>query len=118
MNSEKRTHERKNLASNEIQGIFSIILKDEKIEFNDVCDVSISGMGITVDHMLDKDSPIQVSYESDDFSVLINAEIAWMEKQEDDSFRVGVQFSTENVDNNVMLFMTMREYIDDFGEAF
>jgi hypothetical protein len=31
---------------------------------------------------------------------------------------MGVQFSNENMDDNVMLFMTLREYIDDFGEAF
>ena len=118
MNSEKRDHERKNLASDEIQGKFSIILKNEEIEFSDVNDVSISGMGIRLDHFVEKGTPIQVSYVSEDFSVLINADIVWTEKLEDNFFRIGVQFSNENVDNNVMLFMTMREYIDDFGEAF
>jgi len=118
MNSEKRNHERKNLASDQIEGIFSIVVKDEKIVFDDVHDVSISGMGIRVDHFLDKDVPIEVCYESDDFNIAINAEIAWQEKLEDNSFRIGVQFSNENMDGNVMLFMTMREYIDDFGEAF
>ena len=118
MNKEKRNHERKNLASDQIQGTFSIILKDEKIVFDQVNDVSISGMGICVDHFLDKDQSIQVCYESDDFNVSINAEIAWEEKLDDNSFRIGVQFSNENMDGNVMLFMTMRAYIDDFGELF
>ena len=118
MNSEKRNHERKNLASDQIEGIFSIIVKDEKIVFDQVNDVSISGMGIRVDHFLDKDQPIKVCYESDDFNIEINAEIVWEEKLEDNTFRIGVQFSNENMDGNVMLFMTMREYIDDFGELF
>jgi len=118
MNTEKRDQERKNLSSGQIPGKFSILLKNEEIEFDHVNDVSISGMGICLDHYLGNESYLKVSYLSEDFSVVINAEVIWQEKLDDNSFRIGVQFSNENVDNNVMLFMAMREYIDDFGVAF
>jgi hypothetical protein len=115
MNSDKRNHERKNLASDQIQGKFAIITNEERIEFDKVNDVSISGMGLGVDHSLGENSPLQVSYESEDLNILINAKIIWQEKV-DSGFHVGIEFSNENVDSNVMLFMAMREYIDDFGE--
>lgn len=118
MKSEQRTQARRNLSSDQIPGKFSVLLKNEEIEFTQVNDVSISGMGICLDHYLGKESHLQVSYQSDDLSILINAEVIWQEKLEDNSFRIGVQFSNEDVDSNVMLFMAMREYIDDFGEAF
>jgi len=118
MNSDKRNHERKNLASDQIPGLFSISVKGDKIEFRKVNDVSISGMGIYLENAIDVDKDIQVSYESDDFSVTINAEVAWKVNAEDGGIRIGVQFSNESMDDNVMLFMTMREYIDDFGESF
>ena len=118
MNTEKRDQERNSLSSGQIPGKFSLILKENEIEFNQVNDVSISGMGICLDHYLGQESSLQVSYISDDLSVIINAEVVWQEKLEDNTFRIGIQFSNEQVDSNVMLFMAMREYIDDFGVAF
>lgn len=118
MNDENRVQERNSLSSGQIPGKFSLILKDEEVEFNQVNDVSISGMGICLDHFLGQESAIKVSYVSDDCSVVINADVVWQEKLDDNSFRIGIQFSNEQVDNNVMLFMAMRAYIDDFGVAF
>lgn len=118
MNTDKRDQERNSLSSGQIPGKFSLMLKEGEIEFHQVNDVSISGMGICLDHYLGQESSLKVSYVSDDLSVVINAEVVWQEKLEDNTFRVGIQFSNEQVDNNVMLFMAMREYIDDFGVAF
>ena len=75
-------------------------------------------MGILLDHHIPENSNVQVSYQSDDFSVSIGAEVIWNEKISDNVHRMGIQFSNENMDDNVMLFMTLREYIDDFGESF
>ena len=98
--------------------IFYHTFPDLPVEFDKVNDVSISGMGLVVDHSLDENSPLQVSYESDDLNILVNAKIIWQENAGASSFRIGVEYSNENVDSNVMLFMAMREYIDDFGESF
>ena len=111
---EKRRHERKNLAYEQIPGIFQIGFDDKKIEFNQVNDVSISGMGILIDSHVAEKSQVSISYEADDFQIAIQAEVVWQEKLSDDVYRMGLQFSNKNVDENVMLFMTLREYIDEF----
>jgi len=112
---EKRRHERKNLVYEQIPGKFHIGLGDERIEFNQVNDVSISGMGILLEQYLAKNSEITVEYEADDFYVKIQAEVVWQEKLSDEVYRMGIHFSNNSVDDNVMLFMALREYIDDFG---
>ena len=118
MNSEKRNHERKNLDYDQIPGKFQIEFAGKLIEFNQVNDVSISGMGLLVDCSISVGQNIQIGYQSEDFSTAIDAEVVWEEKLSDDVFRLGIEFSNKNMDDNIMLFMTMREYIDDFGEPF
>ena len=118
MNSEKRNHERKNLDYDQVPGKFHIVVSGESIEFNQVNDVSISGMGLLLPRSVSAGQNVEINYSSDDFSTKIEAEVVWDEKLSDDVFRIGVEFSNKNMDDNINLFMTLREYIDDFGEAF
>jgi len=118
MESEKRSHKRKNLDYDQIPGKFQVELGDEAIEFNQVNDVSISGMGLLFPKSISAGDTIRISYVSNDFSTSIEAEVVWEEKLSDGVFRLGVEFSNKKMDDNIMLFMTLREYIDDFGEAF
>ena len=104
--------------SDKIPGSFHIEYGGEKHAFHLVNDVSISGMGIYLDNKIPDQTEVIVSYVSEDFQVAISGSIIWSEQLTDNSFRMGVQFSSDNMDDNVMLFMTLREYIDDFGEAF
>lgn len=117
MSREKRGYDRENLVRADIPGAFEIEIDGTSHAFGKVNDVSISGMGINMPMSLTVGKPVVIRYVSEDFRVALNANIAWCVKS-DDGFRIGVQFSTENLDANVMFFMTLREYIDDFGEAF
>jgi len=117
MNSEKRNHERKNLDYDQILGKFQVSFTDEVIEFDQVNDVSISGMGLLFPRSVPAGEIINISYVSDDFCTAVDAEVVWEEKLSDGVFRLGVEFSNANMDDNIMLFMTLREYIDDFGES-
>ena len=116
--AENRAHDRRNLSFDQIPGEFTIEHAGKKHAFSQVNDVSISGMGILLDACLSVGTQVTVSYEAEDFSVSIGAEIIWSEKLSEALSRIGIQFSNANLDENVMLFMTLREYIDDFGEAF
>ena len=117
MTDERRGHDRESLAKAEIPGKFLIETDGASQTFNQVCDVSISGMGLVLNNAMNTGQEIKIKYVSEDFSVAINAVVAWCVPDQDDH-RVGIQFSSEDLDANVMLFMTLREYIDDFGEAF
>ena len=118
VDAEKRSYERKNLSYEQVPGEFHVILNGEKSVFNQVNDVSISGMGILLNKELPANSTVVVGYESEEFCVSINAKVAWTETLSAGAYRIGIHFSNENMDDNVMLFMTLREYIDDFGEEF
>lgn len=118
METENRHHERKNLRYDSIPGKFLIEIGDDKLPFNQVNDVSISGMGILLDQNIPENSQVRISYNSPEFSVSIAAQIIWCDRLSENVYRMGIQFSSDNMDDNVMLFMTLREYIDDFGEAF
>jgi len=67
----------------------------------------MSGMGIRVDYDINDDETIQICCELGDYHVTINAEIAWQKKPEDNGFRIGVQFSNENMNNNVSLYTAL-----------
>jgi len=118
MDSEKRNHERRNLYYDQIPGTFQIEFSGELIEFNQVNDVSISGMGLLIPRSVPAGEKIKIGYLSQDFSTMIDAEVVWAEKISDAVFRLGIEFSNKNMDDNIMLFMTLREYIDHFGESF
>ncbi|MDX1812480.1 MAG: PilZ domain-containing protein [Gammaproteobacteria bacterium] len=116
--TEKRLHERKNLAYENIPGEFCLEINGQKEVFSQVNDVSISGMGIFLERHIAEKTDLIVSYTSDDFQIAIPGTVIWSEKLDDKGCRIGVQLSSDNMDDNVMLFMTLREYIDDFGESF
>jgi len=116
--AEKRRHERKNLSYQDIPGEFHIVTKYDRIPFNQVNDVSISGMGVLLHYDLDAHTDVHVTYTSDEYSIDLEAKIAWKEILADDVFRYGIEFEIINMDDNVMFFMTLREYIDDFGASF
>lgn len=114
---EKRAYERKNLAYEQVPGKFHVVHENRLVEFNQVNDVSVSGMGILLDVDIRPGCEIKVAYEADDLMVALDAEVVWQEKLSDDVFRVGIKFATNNMNDNVMLFMALREYIDNFDEA-
>ena len=118
MSEEQRLHDRESLDRNKIPGIFSVEAGGGSHTFTRVNDVSISGMGIHIDCPFENGKEVIIKYVSTEFNIAIRALVAWCVEDDDDGYKVGVQYSTEDLDANVMMFMTMREHIDDFGEAF
>lgn len=117
MSEEQRVHDRENLERTSIPGSFSIEADGQSHTFNQVNDVSISGMGIQLDCCFENGKEVIVKYTSTEFNIAIRALVAWCVEDED-GYKVGVQYTSDDLDTNVMMFMTLREHIDDFGEAF
>lgn len=116
---ERRTHERKAIRRDDIPGEFTITVGGEAFSFNEVHDVSISGMGLSFQQALKEGEEVTLEYNSDSFSVSLVATVSWCEKNNhNESYRIGLRFSCGSMNDNVMFFMTLREYIDDFGEEF
>ncbi len=112
---ENRAHQRENLAYEQVPGNFLIEVGAQKHVFSQVNDVSISGLGILIDKHIPEGSAVWVSYHSVDFSISIAANVVWSNQLADGVYRMGVQFDSGKMDDNVLLFMTLRKYIDEFG---
>lgn len=114
--AERRKHERANLKRDDIPGAFYIDVGDKSHQFFHVNDVSISGMGIDFQEQVPAGTPIALRYVSDDFRIELNGDVAWCEPQAQAApFRLGIKFDPTHMDDNVMFFMTLREFVDDFG---
>ena len=117
MSEERRSHERKTLdrEANEIPGHFYMIIDEQRIEFSRVQDVSVSGMGVILSQRIAVGTDIELVFDSADFLVKLHAMVAWEESCKD-GWRLGIQFDTRNMNDNVMFFMTLREYLDQFDQ--
>jgi len=109
---ENRQHERLNLVYDQIPGQFYIRHQNERIELNYVNDVSLSGMGVLVSKELQSGDKIIIGYEADGFSLELKAEVIWHDQCPDKSYRIGVRFSTTNLNINELMLTALKEYID------
>ena len=117
MSDERREHQRANLRRDDIPGTFYMIANGQRHPFVQANDVSVSGMGVELDTELSEKLEVSVGYLSDDFSVELTATVVWCRPApEGGQFHVGLQFSDARVNDNVLFFMTVREYVDDFGD--
>lgn len=115
---ERREHERKQLSRN-IPGAFYVDFAGRSHPFTHVSDVSISGMGVVLPAEIPSGAEVALRYESRDFNMKLHGTVAWVGRSSDGfDGGMGINFSTDDMDRNVLFFMTLREYIDDFGERF
>jgi len=113
MSRERRKHERIPLGHTDVQVKFSIEIDGVSHEFNKVADVSISGMGLVLPIRVEVGAKIVLRFNSSDLNVELEGEVVWVETVGERHF-IGVQFDSSNVDNNVLFFMSVREYLDHF----
>jgi len=115
MNEDRRRSPRGRLRRDEVPGRFYLLVEGERFDLDDAHDVSVSGMGITLARALAVDTPVRLGYEDDSFRLELAAEVAWCEAQGQGA-RLGLRFSPDpmQANDNVLFFMTLREYLDDF----
>ncbi len=117
MSVERREHERKNLRTEDVPGQFTIDTDNEVLVFSEVNDVSVSGMGVRLSQALEEGQAVVTKYLSTDFQIALPATVAWCHERDDGDYDVGVSFSSDNMNENVLFFMTLREYLDDYDEG-
>lgn len=117
MSDERRNHERKPVCSELIDGQFAAICGDKTLAFTMVDDISISGVGIVLPEKLENGAELRLRYSSEGIDLEVRGSVAWVVDSEQ-GFRTGVHFDSQNMNDNVMFFMTLREYIDDSGALY
>ena len=115
---ERRIHERKALSRN-VPGSFYVDFGGRSLPFTHVSDVSISGMGVVLPAEIPSGAEVSLRYESRDLNMNLRGTVAWVSRPVGaDVNGMGINFATDDMDSNVLFFMALREYIDDFGEQF
>ncbi len=117
MHEERRAHERKRLRREAVPGRFYLIAQGQRVALEAAQDVSVSGMGLSLPAALPVGEALRVGYQDEGFAIELAATVAWCEPQDDGSYRLGIRFSPDpaQANDNALFFMTLREYLDDFG---
>ena len=115
MKEDRRGAPRGRLRREDVPGRFYLVVDGERFELDDAHDVSVSGMGITLARPLAAGTPVRLGYEDDSFQLELAADVAWCDPQGQGA-RLGLRFSPDpmQANDNVLFFMTLREYLDDF----
>lgn len=119
MSRERRVHERRSLDAVDMSARFAVQIDGSRHEFHKVSDVSISGMGLVLPVKVEIGAQVTLNFSSEDLNLELNGEVIWSEAESDNEaerHRVGVRFDTQNVDHNVLFFMSVREYLDTFDQ--
>ena len=119
MREDRRANPRKRLRRSEVPGEFYLLVGGERLRLDDAYDVSVSGMGIGLGRCIPVGEAVRVGYRDGEFAIELDAEIAWCEEgTENGVHRLGLRFSPDplQANDNALFFMTLREYLDDFGD--
>lgn len=99
---------------NECDGTFTLDVDDELFEIENVFDISLSGVGIETQIYLDPGKNVTITYEEGDTEVSVTGTVTWCEDDSDShgDYRVGILFDYSYRDNNSLLYMAVRKYLD------
>ncbi len=122
MSSERRRHTRLGVRSKEMDGFFRIHFNGEWHPLTEVHDVSISGMGLRFAIPINPGTALKIGYMSRDMEITLPATVRWCrdKTQQDipggdfEGYRLGIEFESNNVNDNMLMFMALRKYLDPF----
>ena len=120
-----RRHTRSNIAPLNSGGFFFLTANEHQFKLKAVENVSISGTGVRLPVPLAKNTPVTLTSTDHDWFITIDGRVVWAEDLSQRissfpgqlSYQVGIQFDPANIEDNRLLFLALREYIDPFTWA-
>ena len=116
MDKNRREHNRDELIAEPNTALFFIEVENTRYPLHKVHDLSVSGVGIEAPIAISKSTEIGLCFEEADYRINVIGTVMWCLPGTNDTFRLGIKFSPRTAQNNLLLFMAMRRYIDEFGE--
>jgi len=92
---------------------FSIESAGQSIPITRIRDVSISGVGLALEQTIAEGETITLACQFDDLKLRIQGQVAWCDGSSS-PVCIGVEFSRETPRDNMLLFLAIRKYLDDF----
>ncbi len=122
MSEEHRRHPRHIIRMAAVQGEFLLTAYDHEHRLTQVHDLSISGMGVFLNQALPPDTAVSIRYMARDIEVTVRARVAWWQRSTQtlgesgatENYRLGLEFNRREMENNMLLFMALRKYLDKF----
>jgi hypothetical protein len=120
VSQERRRHQRLSVRLHEMDGFFRLHFNGEWHPLKDVHDVSISGMGIRFAVPINPGTQLKIGYMSRDLEINLPATVRWCrDKSQHDAstgegYQLGVEFETGNINDNMLMFMAIRKFLDPF----
>lgn len=112
-NADKRQETRVNV---ELQGQtndFSIEFGGQSVPITNIRDVSVSGVGLELEQIIAKGETIELVFDSGDFKLKVKGTVAWCDAN-NKPVSLGIEFSNESPRDNMLFFMAMRKFLDEF----
>lgn len=115
---DRRRHERMRFRDNDTGTIFVVRIESRELDIIDVHDVSISGIGLRLAEVLPIGQSVMLRHEAPDFQIGVHGTVKWQKPATgSDFFDFGVEFSSVDMDTNILFFMSLRKYLDDFDDV-
>ncbi len=117
-----REHSRSNIAPLESGGFFFLKTTNHQFKLKTVENVSVSGTGVRLPVPLAKNTPVTLTYTDHDWFITIVGRVIWAEDLSQrirmlpgqPYYQIGIQFDPSTRDENQLLFLALREYLDPF----
>ncbi len=122
MSDDRRRHERRIVRIPDNKVFFRLHIHDKWHAINNVHDASISGMGIWFTEAISSGTPVKILFAARDFEIVLNASVCWCQNETQDCglgesgnvYRLGIEFDPKHLEDNVLMFMALRKYLDGF----
>jgi hypothetical protein len=114
--ADRRRHSRKKFHGQRGGVTFTARLGTEICEIQNVHDVSISGIRLRLARRVDLGSNLELIAQEADFTVNVDGFARWCQEV-DDGFELGIEFASADLDSNILFFMSLRKYLDDFDDV-
>lgn len=114
---ERRRDERKRFRGGVGDVSFSVVVAGKTYDILDVHDVSISGIRLQLAISVPSDTTLILKHVSSDCEIEIQGAVRWCNKTINEGYDLGVEFDAAGRDANILFFMSLRKFLDDFDDV-
>ncbi|MEJ2553390.1 MAG: hypothetical protein P8079_05075 [Gammaproteobacteria bacterium] len=123
MFNDNRAHVRLSVPKYYTGGSFHLIDGERKYHYIRANDVCVAGVGLDVPSAIERGSQVKICFTSRNWRADLEGIVMWCErsdrigvsKQSYQNYRVGIQLDPENAEENSLLYLTLRDGLDQAG---
>jgi len=121
--SDRRQYKRATVNLAQHQGKFELEVDGSTLPILGSNNISISGMDIKTSEAIKPSANIRLHFKTSDLHLAVNGHVAWCASPEyqrqiqasnTDAYAMGIEFDPETLDDNSLLFLALRQYVDNF----